>query len=228
MTKLDTSPSLTDLQTAIGYTFKNSEFLMLALIHKSAGDGKSGFESNERLEWLGDRVLGLLVARGIFDEYQTIEEGGLTRIYNNIVNGDNCAHAARSIGLHNYLKVSKSILNLETNDNVLGDAYEALIGAAYLDGGLHACTKLIELAVRSSKEHQKGKHNYKSLLQEWAQKRGFNMPEYSLISRAGPDHAPSFVIEVKVNDIAAQAKGASKQIAQQTAAELLYMKVRNT
>lgn len=228
MTKLDTSPSLTDLQTAIGYTFKNSEFLMLALIHKSAGDGKSGFESNERLEWLGDRVLGLLVARGIFDEYQTIEEGGLTRIYNNIVNGDNCAHAARSIGLHNYLKVSKSILNLETNDNVLGDAYEALIGAAYLDGGLLACTKLIELAVRSSKEHQKGKHNYKSLLQEWAQKRGFNMPEYSLISRAGPDHAPSFVIEVKVNDIAAQAKGASKQIAQQTAAELLYMKVRNT
>lgn len=221
------APEFKALEAEIGYRFKDISLLQLALVHKSAGDGKSGFESNERLEWLGDRVLGLLVAKKIYDEYHSIEEGGLTRIYNNIVNGDNCAHAARSISLYKYVKVSKSITNLEHNDNVLGDAYEALIGAVYLDGGLQECGKLIERAITSSKEHQKGKHNYKSLLQEWAQKRGFEMPRYTLVSRTGPDHSPEFIIEVEVNNNSAQANGSSKQIAQQMAAELLYLKVRN-
>ncbi len=218
---------LSDLQSAISHEFSNLELLQLALVHKSAGEGKSGFESNERLEWLGDRVLGLLVAQKIYDNYPSVEEGELTRIYNNIVNGGNCAHAARAIGLYEYLKVSKSISNLKTNDNVLGDAYEALIGAAYLDGGKKACDFLIDLAINSSDKHQKGRHNYKSLLQEWAQKRGFEMPKYTLISREGPDHAPAFVMSVKVNESIAQASGASKQIAQQKAAEILYLEVTN-
>lgn len=218
--------NLKDLEAAIGYVFGDINLLKLALIHKSAGDGKTGFESNERLEWLGDRVLGLLVAKIIYHEYQTIEEGGLTRIYNNIVNGENCAHAARLIGLHHYIKVSKSIISVEHNDNVLGDAYEAIIGATYLDGGLAACDKLISLAIESAKLRQSSNHNYKSLLQEWAQKRGFDMPKYHLIGREGPDHQPLFLMEVAIGNERAQASGSSKQIAQQLAAEILYSKVK--
>lgn len=213
---------LAQFEQEIGYKFKNKENLQLALIHKSAGEGMAGFKSNERLEWLGDRVLGLMSARFIYTNYPSIEEGGLTRLFNNVVNGTNCAEAARKIGLDKYMHVSKSIENVHGNDNVLGDAYEALIGAIYLDGGMDACQKLIDLAIECAKTGGNSAKNYKSALQEWAQKRKFPSPAYEIISREGPDHAPNFLIKVCVDGKCAEANGSSKQAAEQIAAQILY------
>lgn len=217
--------NLDTLEEAIGYKFKNIEFLALAIVHKSAGDGLSGFKSNERLEWLGDRVLGLSSAEFIFKNYPSIEEGGMTKLFNNVVNGTNCAEASRIIGLDKYMVVSKSIENVRSNDSVLGDAYEALIGAIYLDGGIENCKKLIELAIECAKTGGNSNKNYKSKLQEWAQKRKMAPPAYEIISRSGPDHAPNFLVKVTVGNIDAEANGSSKQSAEQLAAQALFEKV---
>lgn len=222
---IDIAPSeeeLAQFETEIGHKFKNREHLALALVHKSAGEGRKGFVSNERMEWLGDRVLGFMSARFIYSNYPSIEEGGLTRLFNNIVNGTNCAEAARKIGLDKYLRVSKSIENVHGNDNVLGDAYEAIIGAIFLDAGLEPCQKLIDLAIECAKTGGANARNYKSSLQEWAQKRKFPSPNYEILSREGPDHAPNFLIRVCVDGNCAEANGASKQAAEQIAAQLLY------
>lgn len=217
--------NLETLEIAINHNFKDKSLLKLALLHKSAGDGMAGFKSNERLEWLGDRVLGLSAAEFIFGNYPSIEEGGMTKLFNNVVNGYNCAEAARIIGLDKYMVVSKSIENVHSNDSILGDAYEAIIGAIYIDGGKDACKKLIDLAIECAKTGGNGNKNYKSKLQEWAQKRKFNAPNYEIISRTGPDHAPNFLVKVTIGDNEAQANGSSKQAAEQVAAQTLYEKV---
>jgi ribonuclease III len=216
---------LAKLEIAIGHKFADISLLRLATMHKSAGDGMAGFESNERLEWLGDRVLGLMSARHIYLNYPSIEEGGLTRLYNNIVNGTNCAEAARKIGLYKFMVVSKSIIDVKSNDNILGDAYEAVIGAIYLDAGMAQCQKLIDLAIECAKTGGSGNRNYKSLLQEWAQKRKFDSPLYEIINREGPDHAPNFLVRVTIGDKSAEAHGSSKQSAEQIAAQTLYERV---
>ncbi len=217
--------NLDKLEEAICHNFKDKSLLMLALSHKSAGDGMTGFKSNERLEWLGDRVLGISAAEFIFNNYPSIEEGGMTRLFNNVVNGANCAEAARIIGVDKYMIVSKSIENIASNDSILGDAYEAIIGAIYIDGGKEACKKLIDLAIDCAKTGGSNNKNYKSMLQEWAQKRKYNSPHYEIISRTGPDHAPNFLVKVTIGDKEALANGSSKQAAEQVAAQTLYEKV---
>lgn len=214
---------ISQLESRIGYVFKNKELIRTALVHKSASDGLSGFVNNERLEWLGDRVLGLITSNYLFHHHPNMEEGALTRQFNNIVNGNNCAAAAQDIGIDKLLITSKSIQSDDKSANsVNSDAYEALLGALYLDGGLKVCEKVFEIALQASKSHNQNSKNYKSLLQEWAQKRGFDAPSYIVVERSGPDHAPSFLVEVKLNKAEAKAWGKSKQLAEQSAAEILY------
>lgn len=211
---------LSNLESVIGYSFKNKDLLRRALIHKSASDGKAGFSNNERLEWLGDRVLGLLSAKRLFDNHPSFDEGMLTRHFNNVVNGDNCARSAQEIGLDGLVQTAKSIkIGSLASESVISDAYEALIGAVYIDGGLVACEKLIDFAFENAGRGS-AKKNVKSELQEYLQKQGLEAPKYEILERVGPDHAPQFLVEVSANNKSAQAWGNSKQLAEQMAAQL--------
>lgn len=217
-------PSLiSELEALLGYKFADKQHIATALVHKSAGDGISNISNNERLEWLGDRVLGLLTAQYLFDQDIRSDEGQLTKAFNSIVNGANCAQATQNLGIDRLIVTSKSIQSDPNSaKSVHGDAYEAVIGALYLDGGLDACKGLFEAALLASKTTATASINYKSQLQEWAQKLGFPPPIYKVISREGPDHAPDFMVSVTVNHQSATARGRSKQIAERAAAQELY------
>jgi ribonuclease III len=214
--------ALAAFEARLGHRFADRSLLARALTHKSAGDGQPGFVNNERMEWLGDRVLGLLAAQDLFAAHGRDDEGVLTRRFHNIVSGTNCADAARLLGLQDVLLVSKS-LSRETvaaNDSMLGDAYEALMAALYLDAGIEAARPLYDLAVQASRGEQ-ADANAKNRLQEWVQKRGQSVPVYSVIDRQGPDHAPVFTVEVAAGGTRALAEGSSKQAAEQLAAARL-------
>jgi ribonuclease-3 len=215
--------AIEELEKRIGYVFRNKMHIATALVHKSAGEGMSNVSNNERLEWLGDRVLGLLTAQYLFNLDANAEEGNLTKSFNVIVNGANCAAATQNLGIDSLIVSSKSIQSdPKAAKSVHGDAFEAVLGALYLDGGLEACEVLFEAALNASKTTAGASINYKSLLQEWAQKRGLLSPIYSVISRTGPDHAPNFLVSVSVNGREATANGRSKQIAERAAAQRLF------
>ncbi|MCU0882129.1 MAG: ribonuclease III [Hyphomonadaceae bacterium] len=213
--------ALDAFEARLGHRFKDRSLLVRALSHKSAGDGQPGFAHNERMEWLGDRVLGLLAAQDLFSAHGRDDEGVLTRRFHNIVSGSNCAGAARLLGVQDVLVVSRSVPRetVAANDSMLGDAYEALMAALYLDGGIEAARPLYDLAVQASRDDVVG--NAKNRLQELLQKRGEAIPVYSVVGRDGPDHAPVFTVEVEAAGHKALAEGSSKQAAEQVAASRL-------
>jgi ribonuclease III len=214
------SARLEALERQLGYKFKDRALLERALTHKSRGDGQRGFAHNERLEWLGDRVLGLLAAERLFGENQGAEEGELTRRFNSIVSGKNCADAARSLDIADALTLSRgfSAEAVLENDSIMGDAYEAIMAALWLDGGREATATLFEIAWDMGTTQGEQHRNPKSALQEWAQKRGKPAPTYIVLERDGPDHAPRFVVQVEAGGKKAQAEGSSKQNAERAAA----------
>ena len=208
------------LQDKLGYQFKDKALLERALTHKSRGDGQPGFMHNERLEWLGDRVLGLMAAERLFHLHGSAEEGELTRQFNAIVSGKNCAQAARELEMTHLVEVSRGLSAdaVAESDSILGDAFEALMAALWLDGGRDAVEGLFERAWVIGQQPSGAPRNPKSALQEWAQKRGLATPLYTVLERDGPDHAPRFVVEVKAGAFVAQAQGSSKQNAERAAA----------
>jgi ribonuclease III len=222
------------LEARIGHVFADRALLMRALTHKSAGDGVRGFLHNERLEWLGDRVLGLLAAERLHAGRPKDEEGELTRRFNQIVSGANCAQAGEALGLGDIVAISRSLGGGEGVGmaSVLADAFEALLGALYLDGGLDAARPCFEVAWEVALDGGPGgldlaaRHNPKSALQEWAQKRGLAGPVYEVIARDGPDHAPRFVVACAVAGRVVEAEGGSKQSAERAAA-LSWLETRD-
>jgi ribonuclease III len=216
---------LLSLQANLGHNFKDPTLLERALTHKSRGDGQRGFAHNERLEWLGDRVLGLLTAERLFGENPNAEEGELTRRFAAIVSGKNCADAARRLNVADMLVMSRGFSSaaIHENDSILGDAFEAIMAALWLDGGREATLGLFEIVWETGVQAERPMLNAKSSLQEWVQKRGLAAPVYNVLDRDGPDHAPRFVVEVRAGGLAAQAEGSSKQNAEQAAAASLLM-----
>ncbi len=212
--------SLDAFEERLGYQFKDRVLLERALTHKSRGDGQRGFAHNERLEWLGDRVLGLLAAEKLFSENQGAEEGELTRRFNAIVSGKNCADAARRLDIAALLNISKGFRqeDILDNDSILGDAFEAIMAALWLDGGRDGANHLFAIAWDVGNATPSQHRNPKSALQEWAQKKGLPAPLYVVLERDGPDHAPRFVVEVQAAGKSAHAEGTSKQNAERAAA----------
>jgi ribonuclease III len=212
--------SLDAFEARLGYSFKDRALLERALTHKSRGDGQRGFAHNERLEWLGDRVLGLLAAEKLFGENLGADEGELTRRFNAIVSGKNCADAARTLDIGNILNLSRGFSReaVQENDTILGDAFEALMAALWLDGGREAANLLFVVAWDVGVAAPEHYPNPKSALQEWAQKRGLPPPVYDVLDRDGPDHAPRFVVRVEAGGKVTQAEGTSKQNAERAAA----------
>lgn len=191
--------------------------------------GSQAAANYERLEFLGDRVLGLAVAEWLFERFPDEPEGALSRRLNSLVTGPVCADVAREIGVVPYLKLGKQARDdgAADSDNVLGDVIEALIGAVYLDGGYDGARAFIRRAwaSRIEADAQAPKHP-KSALQEWAAANNRRPPVYEVIDRSGPNHAPRFKVRVVIGKLAdAEAEGTSKQEAETAAALALLEKL---
>jgi ribonuclease-3 len=211
------------IESRIGYRFRDPALLAAALTHSSAlGTGPS--THNERLEFLGDRVLGLLAAELLLDRFPDVPEGALAPRLNALVRREACAAVARAIELGPHIRSAGSggALGAAT----LADACEALIAALYLDGGLEAARALFVREWAGAIDALDVlPHDAKSALQEWSQERSLGLPAYTLASQEGPDHGPMFTVEVSIGALApAQGTGASKRAAEQAAAARLLVR----
>jgi ribonuclease-3 len=209
----------------IGYEPKNLRLFELALTHSSVGR-----ESYERLEFLGDRVLGHVIARALYERHLDEPEGYLSRRYNVLVARETCAEIGRELGVPSIVRLGKQARDdhASQSENVVGDVVEALIGALLLDGGIDAAERFIS---RIWEPHLAGQRKApmhpKSALQELAAAKGVKAPVYEVIARTGAHHAPKFTIRVSVPRIGeATAEGTSKQDAETAAAEALLAQLQ--
>jgi ribonuclease-3 len=208
----------------LGHEPKDIALFELALTHSSVGGG-----SYERLEFLGDRVLGHVMARALYDRHPQEPEGYLSRRYNVLVARETCADIGRDLGVPELVRLGKQAREdgATQSDNVVGDVVEALIGALSIDGGLEAAQRFILTAWGPSlAEQRKAPHHPKSALQELAAAKGCKAPEYEVVAKAGAHHAPKFTIRVSVPPLGeATAEGTSKQEAETAAAAALLEKL---
>ena len=216
-----------ELAKRLGHTFSTPQLLQDALTHPSlAGfrQRKKGPMAYERLEFLGDRVLGLVIAEWLYEKYPEASEGELAKRHAALVNREALRVVAIEIGLGNYLRLARGEEAGGERKNVgtLSDAMEALLGALYLDGGLKTASAFIHRYWQKEVATPETPADPKTTLQEWAQGRGLPLPQYKVLEHSGPAHAPKFMIEVSVKGFpAAAAEGNSKRIAQKAAAEKL-------
>ena len=223
-------PRLKALFNRIGYEFNDIELVQRALTHASYGDGRRDTVDNERLEFLGDRVLGLLTAKTLFESTAT-KEGIMATRLNALVRKETCARIARDLDLGDVLLLSPSEDKQggRNKTSILGDACEALLGAIYLDGGLQAVEKFYEehWQVELTKVLNKGTKDPKTKLQEFALAQGKFIPVYKVKERSGPDHNPSFTMSVSVEGLgSADGIGRSKKDAERSAAKALLEQVK--
>ncbi len=197
----------------------------VALYHRALTHGSQAAANYERLEFLGDRVLGLVIAEWLFDLFAGEPEGQLSKRLNALVTGAVCAGVARAHGVAGRMKLGKQARDdgAADSDNVLGDVMEALIGALYLDHGLPATRTAIRRLWGDIVTNQaRAPQHPKSALQEWAAAHNRRPPDYSIIDRSGPQHAPIFTVRVSIGKLAeASATGTSKQEAETAAAAAL-------
>jgi len=218
------------LQSALGHRFSDPDLLTRAVTHPSALQGpKEPVQSYERLEFLGDRVLGLVIAERLFNRRRTEREGDLAPRLNRLVNKAACAAAARRVGLGEYIIMSPHEIEIggRARESTLGDACEAVIAALYLDGGLKVARAFIERAWAAQFELRPERvKDPKTLLQEWAHQKDHATPDYRLVAREGPDHAPVFQMSVEIAGVGrARGEGPSKQEAERIAARDLLNRV---
>jgi len=215
------------LEETIGYAFKDKDLLKLALVHSSTHRRKKDGQiiDNERLEFLGDRVLGLVIADLLFNTFPKDKEGDLARRHTALVRREALARVAETIKLGDYIDMlpAEAASGGRENPAILANTCEAVIGALYLDGGLRAPQAFINhFWADLLKEDPTPPQDNKTALQEWAQARGLPLPIYNTLTRSGPAHAPLFEIEVKVlNHTPQRAQGSSKRKAEQAAAGAL-------
>lgn len=213
----------------IGYAFSDRTLLRRALTHTS-GKGKSRRDDYERLEFLGDRVLGLVIAEHLYRSNPGAKEGVLASRHSALVRGEVCAAVGLAIGLDGLLLVGEGerAKGMSTNATVLGDAMEALIAAIYLDGGIEAArTFILRHWDGFVKDGALMEKDPKTFLQEWVLARALPIPVYRVLSREGPEHEPVFKMIVEVaGKIPAEGTGKSKRAAEQDAAERFLKRER--
>lgn len=215
------APDTARLEAALGHRFADQSLLATALTHMSAEDSR--LASYQRLEFLGDRVLGLSVADLLFRQFPQSEEGNLSRRLADLVRKETCAEVAEGWNLGQFMRLGEGEIlgGARKNKAILADACEAIIGAVFIDGGYEAARALIERAFGERMlKPIRPLRDAKTALQEWAQGKGYPTPTYSERGRSGPDHAPVFVVAAKITGLAdAEARGPSKRLAEQAAAE---------
>ena len=214
--------NLKGLEAALDYHFKSRSLLDRALTHASTRTDKKPADDNERLEFLGDRVLGLTIAELLLELDPAASEGALARRFNRLVRKDACAQIGRNLDLGPALKLSTSEEESggRDKDTILADAVEALLAAVFQEAGFPVVREIVRrLWSPLLSGLPETATDPKSALQEWAQGQGKALPVYIEISREGPDHAPRFTTEVQISGLRpARGIGASKRIAEQAAA----------
>ncbi len=223
--KRKTKPKASALEATIGYRFSDPTLLESALTHISALKGQGRAGSYQRLEFLGDHVLGLVVSEMLFAAFPKAEEGELSRRLADLVRRESCAEVARSIDLGASLRLGASEIRAggRTRIAILADVCESLIGAVFLDGGYKAAKALVERYWSDRmRKPARPLRDPKTVLQEWAQARGLPTPTYREVERTGPHHDPVFKVAVQLpqRDVA-EGKGRSKRAAEQAAAEAM-------
>jgi len=224
--------SLSILQRRLGYKFKNAELLTKALTHRSFVHEQPGKDilDNERLEFLGDSVLGMVVSDHLLKEFPNFSEGKLTKLRAGLVNDSNLAKKAMDLRLGNFVRLGKGeiLTGGRKRDSILASTLEALIGAIYLDGGLDTIPVLLHRLFKNDIRiiiSKKGERNWKDLLQQYTQKKIKSHPDYAIIKETGPPHKRKFVVAVKINGkMLGRGAGDSKKQAEQKAAKSTLMK----
>jgi ribonuclease-3 len=220
---------LAALEDRLGYHFNDTSLLVCALTHVSAAGGEAGRAKNyQRLEFLGDRVLGLAIAETLFATFATASEGELSQRLSELVRRDTCAEVALAWDVGPYLKLGRGDVQSGGRKSrpILADVCESIIGAVFLDGGYEPARALVERAFTERlTTDRKPVRDPKTVLQEWAQGRGLPTPTYHLIEQTGPDHAPRFHVEAKVGSLeGASGSAATKRAAEQDAAQNLLVR----
>lgn len=205
------------VRTQLGHDPADLNLFTEALTH-----GSHSPKNYERLEFLGDRVLGLIMADWLYEHFADEPEGNLSRRLNALVAGETCAGIARALGLGPHMRLGKQARDdgAVDSDNVLGDVLEALIGALYLDGGMNAARAFVQRAWAGRVDSQQPAPRHpKSALQEWAAAHRRKPPQYVLADKSGPAHSPRFIVTVSIKGVGeASAEGSSKQEAETAAA----------
>lgn len=223
------SAELKELELRLGHQFGAPELLVRAVTHSSISTPTRA--DNQRLEFLGDRVLGLVMAEALLDLDTKASEGQLAPRFNALVRKETCADVARQIELGDALKLGRSemLSGGRRKEALLGDAMEAVIAAVYKDAGFEAAKALV-LRLWGKRVHtvEADARDAKTSLQEWAQARGYQPPRYELIKRSGPDHAPVFTIQAQLdNGDQEEATAGSKRQAEQAAAKALLARLES-
>ena len=229
-----TKGQLRELQKRIDHRFKKLELLQLALTHPSFVQGTDQSDShNQRLEFLGDAVLDMIVAVELYKAYPDKREGFLTKARSTICHGKNLTQMARDLGLDEYLLLGKGEQRAQSKDRsqVIGDCLEAIIGAVYMDGGYKSARKVVLKWVRAQLgglESEMQSINHKGALQEWSQSHfGNNVFDYTLVRTEGPDHAKEFTVQISLRGkLVSKGDGYSKKEAESQAAESALKLIR--
>ncbi|MGI6777736.1 MAG: ribonuclease III [Acetivibrionales bacterium] len=226
--------NLSELEQIIGYSFNDKNNLILALSHSSfANENKNkSIKSNERLEFLGDAVLNIVISENIFKNYPDLTEGEMTKARANIVCESSLVICANNISIGKYLLLGKGeeVTGGRNRPSILSDAFEALIGAIYIDGGLERAKLFIYRSMENIIEDSISGiifMDYKTQLQEDVQKNGNEKIHYEIIDEKGPDHNKTFVTQVKIGeDVFGIGVGKSKKESEQNAAKVALRKIK--
>jgi ribonuclease-3 len=216
--------SASDLSRRLNLPFSNLSLLTRAFTHRSyVNENPNSLEDNERLEFLGDAVLDFIVGAWVYNRFPELPEGELTKLRSAIVRNDQLANFARRLDLGRALRLGRgeSTSGGHDRDGLLGSAFEALVGALYLDSGLGAVEAFVHPILEESQRSILDEvHDPKSRLQEWAQSEKLGTPQYITLSSSGPDHAKEFEVEVRIQGTPyGRGHGTSKQLAARIAAQ---------
>ncbi len=218
--------STCEIEGKIGYIFNDKELLLLAFVHRSFSNENKKIidEHNERLEFLGDAILNLVISEYLYKKFLQATEGELSFFRSRIVDSDSCEGYLRKLSLQSYVLLGKGEKQSEDRgrSSILSDLFEAIIAAIYLDGGFFKAREFILNNFEEDVEKflEKPSRNYKAELQNFCQKKYLKLPHYKVLKESGPDHAKVFEVEVYIDDILlGKGEGASKKEAEQAAAE---------
>jgi len=214
-----------ELEIVLDYNFKNSDLLKQALIHKSFDN----FNNNEKLEFLGDRVLGLIISKKLIEIYPEEKEGIIDKKFANLVNKKTCSNIAKKLSIKKFMFLGASHKSLERSaDKIIGDCLEALIGAIYLDGGLKSAERFVLNFWKKYLENSiLPLIDAKTQLQEHSLKKFKELPRYTFYKKMGPQHKPIFKTDVQIpNSKKIMGIGTSKKNAQQNAASKLLRSLK--
>jgi ribonuclease-3 len=218
---------LPEFERRIGYTFQRRDLLTRAITHKSYSHEArhDNVRHNETFEFLGDSVLGFVIGDLLFRQFPELDEGALSKMKAYLVSATSLAEKARRFGMGDVLLlgVGEEKTGGRRKDSLLANLFEAMVAAIYLDGGIEPARRLIEQSfagdIASIDREDLLFHDYKTALQELAQGKGLLLPEYTVVDEVGPDHDKTFIVEVRIGNLAARGEGSSKKEAQQQAAK---------